>query len=165
MSRYVQILAFRPLPVVKMLPAGLRSMEITNCESAKKVDTQESVKQYIPQFWCPWSIHCKSAPCASQNRTPQSLDPETTHWPSWDTATLVTQPWFIHGRQSQYQTVNRKCTLWPVKFIIQGLLLSSLFPSDLRFATAPIPLRSQNFSVLSQLPLIRPFPSGVKATL
>ena len=60
-----------PLPVASTFPAGLRSIEMT-------------------LFLWPCSMHCTIAVCASQNCTPRSFEPDTTHAPSWDTATEST---------------------------------------------------------------------------
>ena len=73
-----------PLPVAKILPAGLRSVDITG---QRLRSTDMIWFFYPPEFLCPWSTHCTVALWESQNCTLRSLDPETTHSPSCDTAT------------------------------------------------------------------------------
>ncbi len=60
-----------PLPVASKPPPGLRAIEIT-------------------ELRCPRSKHC-AVPVRSQNITPRSFDPDTSHCPSGDTRTERTK--------------------------------------------------------------------------
>jgi hypothetical protein len=74
-----------PLPVASMFPAGLRSIEMT--KESVRTRSMNTKRKYAPEFLCPCSIQCAMAVCESQNCTPRSLEPETTHLPSCETAT------------------------------------------------------------------------------
>ena len=148
MSRRIQILAcWSKLPVAKTFPAGLRSMEITSCESAKMLrGTCQAIHTPILMS-SEYTLYISTLCIPESHATiPGSWnDPSAIVRYSNAQHVILIYTW----SSAPILNVNRKCTLWPVKFKVQGLLLSSLFPSDLPFATAPIPLRSQNFSVLS----------------
>ena len=58
----------------------------SNPNGKKKRKTKNS-----PEFLCPCNIHCTIALLESQNWTPRSLDPDTTHAPSCETATDKTK--------------------------------------------------------------------------
>lgn len=75
-----------PLPVASTFPVGLRSIDITT-EMTSDKGYKNGRNKGSPEFLCPCNIHCTTAVLASQNWTPRSFDPETTHCPSCDTAT------------------------------------------------------------------------------
>lgn len=93
-----------PLPVASTLPAGLRSIEMTKKRlmmgrgiefqgltrifvSLLENDVSVSNKARAETRGRTCSMHCTIPVLASQNWTPRSFEPETTHSPSCETAT------------------------------------------------------------------------------
>lgn len=92
----------------------------------------------LPEFLWPWSINCVWPVRGSQNWTPLSLEPDTIQLPSGVVATDKTK------------------SLWPLNTWMHGFL-----PLSLPYAFVP---SCHILNVLSKLPLISVFPSGINAT-
>lgn len=130
-----------------------------------------NASEHSYQSFCVLGACTASSRCASPrtgHRGPWTLtQPTAHHVTQQQKARNPARTWNeLDGIYNETAAGTYLLTVWPKKFMVHWLPLSSFFPlaaASLRFARRP--LTSQYLRVLSKLPLTNPFPSGVNATL
>lgn len=121
-------------------------------------------KSDLPEFLWPWSMSCVSPVWGSQNCTPLSFEPLSTHSPSGVSATLRTKSWnsLTKSCSLPFEWCERisALTLWPSNVLKHLALRGGGFPG-IGGCLSP---NSHILIDLSRLPLTRDRPLGAKAT-